>query len=547
MNRTRIALTASASALLLLISGCFSSGEDDEDGGADPTSSRADAGDPEPGGTFIWNVTTEAPTLDPQRSASALTQLSVSGLVYSKLLEFKTGPSIPFNAMEVQGDLADEWGHSDDGKTWTFHLREGVRFHDKAPVNGRKLTSADVACTLDRINTLPGVQKALIEVVERYETPDDYTVVFHLKESYAAFDETMANYYLSILPCEGTRGEFDLASTPIGTGPFTLESWTRDVDKKYLKNPNYFIAGKPYLDGINMMTIKDPAAQVAAFRAGELDSTGVSDTLLPSVLDSNPDAQVLRNKGVFQGHIVMNQAVKPFDDLRVRKAVSLAFDRKGMGESLSTPGFELSGPVPPVVFGGLDAEEAEELAPYDPEEARELLAEAGYPDGFDITLTTTDGYGPAVLNAAQWVQQDLKEIGINATLRVLDYSTWFTTWASEDYEIGYSLSSAFLSPDEWLSSYYLSTGARNWFNIDDPKLDQMILEQRGMLERDEREEALLEISRYIIENVSNPVMTYSSSGITVQQPYVHDWWPHPEYGASWVKNMWLGQEAPGRG
>ena len=546
MTRTRLTALGAAMAAALLLAGCFGGGSDGG-GGAGPTGSLPpDAGDPQPGGTFIWNTTTEPPTLDPTKSASALTQLAVSGLVYSKLLEFKTGRDTPFGSMIVQGDLAEKWDHSADAKTWTFTLRKGVTFHNKAPVNGRELTSADVLCTVDRIKNLPGVQKALLEVVDKTTAPDPYTVVFTLKEPYAAFDETVANYYISILPCEGTRGEFDLGTNPIGTGPFVLESWTRDIEKIYTKNPNYYVAGKPYIDGIKMVTMKDPAAQVAAFRSGELDSTGVSDTLLPSVLSSNPEAQVRLSMGTYQGHIVMNQSVKPFDDLRVRTAISLAFDRQGMGESLSTDGFKLSGPIPPIVFGGLPSDESAELAPYDPVAARKLLAEAGFPNGFDITLTTTDGYGPAVLNAAQWVQQDLKEVGINATLRILDYATWFSTWAAEDYQIGYSLSSAFLTADEWLSSYYLSTGARNWFNINDPKLDGLIIEQRGILDRGDREELLLEINRYIVENISNPVMTYASNGITVQQPYVHDWWPHPEFGASWVKNMWLGPESPTR-
>ncbi|MCW2603897.1 MAG: ABC-type dipeptide transport system, periplasmic component [Pseudonocardiales bacterium] len=547
MKRTSLTAVGGALVSLLLLAGCFGGGSKDDGGGAAPSGSiPADAGTPEPGGTFVWNTTTEPPTLDPHKSASALTQLAVSGLVYSKLLEFKTGRDTPYGSMTVQSDLAEKWEHSADAKTWTFTLRKGVKFHNKAPVNGREFTSADVLCTVDRIKNLPGVQKALLEVVDKTTAPDAYTVVFNLKEAYVAFDETVANYYLSILPCEGTRGEFDLATAPIGTGPFILQSWTRDVEKIYVKNPNYFIAGKPYLDGIRMVTMKDPAAQVAAFRAGELDSTGVSDSLLPSVLSSNPNAQVRLNMGTYQGHIVMNQSVKPFDDYRVRKAVSLAFDRQGMGESLSTDGFKLSGPIPPILFGGLPAEEAAKLAPFNRADAKKLLAEAGYPNGFDITLTTTDGYGPAIVNAAQWIQQDLKEVGINATLRILDYATWFSTWASEDYQIGYSLSSAFLTADEWLSSYYLSTGARNWFNINDPKLDAMIIDQRGILDRDKREAALLEINRYIEKNISNPVMTYSSNGITVQQPYVHDWWPHPEFGASWVKNMWLGPESPSK-
>ena len=109
---------------------------------------------------------------------------------------------------------------------------------------------------------------------------------------------------------------------------------------------------------------------------------------------------------------------------------------------------------------------------------------------------------------------------------------------------GYSASSAFLSADEWLSSYFLSNGSRNWFNINDPKLDQMINEQRGIIDRDKREEKLQDISRYIIENVSNPVMTYNGESTTVTRPWVHAWHPHPEYGPSWIKNVWVDSASP---
>lgn len=533
------AVLAVIATLLIGCSGASRSTEADH-------ASQPDAGPPQSGGAFVWNVTTEAPTLDPHKSASALTQQSVSGLVYSKLLEFKTGPGLPYGSMETQADLAETWEHSDDATVWTFNLRHGVKFHNKAPVNGRELTSADVVCTMDRIKALPGVQLSLIEGVAQVATPDPYTVVFTLREPYAAFDETVANYYLSILPCEAARGEFDLATNAIGTGPFVLDSWTRNVSKTYSRNPSYFIPGKPYLDALTMVTIADPTASIAAYRAGELDSTRVTAQLLPSVLNSVPDSRRIQTHPVYMGHIVMNQSVKPFDNLKVRRAVQMAFDRGGLARSTGVESFELSGPVPPMLFGGLTSEEAGTLAPYDPGAAKKLLAEAGYPNGFSVELTTTDGYGPTVVNSAQWVQEDLRKIGITASLRILDYATWFTTWAAEDYAIGYSLSSAFLSADEWLSSYYLSTGARNWFAIDDPKLDDMINEQRGMLDRDRREKLLLDISRYIEKNVANPVMSYAAADTTVQRPWVHDWWPHPEYGPSWVKNMWIGPDSPRR-
>lgn len=147
---------------------------------------------------------------------------------------------------------------------------------------------------------------------------------------------------------------------------------------------------------------------------------------------------------------------------------------------------------------------------------------------------------------AQFVQEDLKAIGINAQLKVLDYATFYTTWAAKDYQIGYGYLTTMMSVDEYLSSIWASDGTRNWFNINDPKLDELIGEQRGSLDQDKREKKLMEINEYILDKVANPVMSYTVSNPSVQAPYVHDVWTHPEYATGYWRDVWLGPEAPGR-
>jgi peptide/nickel transport system substrate-binding protein len=533
----------------LLLAGCFGGGSS-KDSRTDPTAAvdlLPDAGTPQDGGTFTTIDPSDAPSLDPHKAASAYTGGGVSGIVYSKLLDFKVGREIPYGSMEVYGDLAESWKRSDDGKTWTFTLRKGVKFQNIAPVNGREFVAADVLCTVDRIKTLPGVQANLMVVVDSVTAPDPHTVVFNLNAPYAAFDETMANFYMTMLPCEGTRGEFDLATKPIGTGPFIMAQWDRKQQRIYKKNPDYFVKGKPHLDEFKIIIMADPVAQIAAFRTGQVDYFGsITETLLPTLVSTNPDAVVRRQMGMTEGWTFFNQNVKPFDNLKVRQAIQMSLDRDGMARTFSSPGYKLSGPIPPNIFGGLSPEESGKLTPYDPTAAKKLLAEAGYPNGFDVILTTTDGYGPVITNRAQWVQEDLKKIGITATLKVLDYATWFSTWQSKDYQMGYGYSSGLMTADEFLAAYWLSNGTRNWFNINDPKLDAMIMQQRSELDKDKREKLLLDTNRYIINNVANPVASYTNATIVVQQPYVHDLWGHPMYARSWVKDLWLGPEAPGR-
>jgi len=504
-------------------------------------------GPAEDGGTITVVDPSDSPTLDGMKSPSAYTHASISGIVYSKLLEFAVGRDTPYGSMGVRGDLAEKWGHSDDGLTWTFNLHKGVKWQNVAPVSGREFTSADVVCTIDRIMTMPGVQKNLVEIVDQVQTPDDYTVVFTLNSPYPDFDQTMASFYMEIYPCEGTRGEYDLNSTAIGTGPFILQKWDRGVQKTYVKNPDYFVAGKPHLDQVNLLVMPDTQAQLAAYRAGQLDVFAPSDQLYPSLLGSNPDAIVRQQIGLTVNQIMFNAAKKPFDDYRVRRAVAMSWDRDGMGKSFySHNGYALTGPFPASLFGGMTPEDAQKSIPYDPEGAKKLLAEAGYPDGFSAEMLTTSGYGQPFVNQAQWVQQDLAKIGVNVTLKILDYATYYATYQQQNYSIAWGLGTGFLTTDEWLESLYTSDGPRNWFGTKDATLDAMIKAQQSELDKSKRADELKDINNYILDKVIPEFLGFTLGGLIAQQAWVHNVYTHPQYARPYLADVWLDSSAPGR-
>jgi peptide/nickel transport system substrate-binding protein len=544
--RTRLQLVITLVAVALLGTACFSApggGRASAGNGA-----QQDAGPPQQGGIFRYALPSDARSLDPHAQSSYNTHIAI-GATYSKLVDFDTGPDIPYGSPQLEGDLAESWGPSDDGRTWTFQLRHGVRFHDVPPVNGREFTADDVLCTVQRIRELPGHQLNLISTVQEVTAPDPYTVVFRLAVPYAEFDMNMANHFMEILPCEATRGEFDVSTTAIGTGPFVLDRWVRDRERVFSANPHYYAADKPHLAGMHVSIVPDQASAIAALRTGQLDflSTLSSDKAqVDRLLSQNPDLVLREEQGLTQVRIFMNQEAEPFDDPRVRRAVALAIDRAGMLGAIRSGG-DLTGPVTPTLFGGLPSDTSAELQPHDPEQARQLLAEAGYPNGFSTRMILTDGYGETVVREAQWAQQDLAEVGIQVELDVQDYATYFTeSFAGKNYEMGFGLQTPMLAADEYLSSEWLSTGARNWYGIDDPELDRLINAQRGMLDRPAREQALLDVQRYIVEEVSNPVPLYVYDNQTILAPYVHDLFPHPDYGTRHQADMWLGPEAPGR-
>jgi len=542
MNRPRRfgRITLAVTSIVLLTSACFGGGTGsnaDSEGGA----LVRDDGPPESGGIFQIAATTDTDSLDFQREASYTVQTAV-GAVYNRLLAFKTGDDIDYGTNEVEGDLAQEWEVSDDARTWTVSLRDGVTWQDKAPVNGRPFTADDVLCTFDRLRAIQGHALSLISNVESIEAPDDLTVVFNLADPYPAFGETLANPFLAIIPCEAKDEEFDMAEEAIGTGPFMLDTWRRDQERVYLKNPEYFVDGQPYLDGYTTTIIPDAQAQIAALRSGKIDMMTTLSTEKRQVeqLISQVDGlQKSEETGTVQTRVFMNTQKAPFDQLEVRRAVALAIDKQGMIDNIRSGG-TVTGPITPSMFGALSTEEVEALTPYDPDEAQRLLADAGFPDGFEATMTVTTGYGETIVREAQWVQQDLAKVGIDVELEVQDYATYVgDTWPNGKYDIAYGLQTPMLTADEYLSTEYLSSGSRNWSFVDDPDLDAMITEQRSITDTAEREEALKEIGRYILENVATPLPLYVYNGQTLLSPRVRGWNPHPDYSTREYQNVWL--------
>jgi len=282
-------------------------------------------------------------------------------------------------------------------------------------------------------------------------------------------------------------------------------------------------------------------------RTGKIDVVGtVADMdTVNAVLKTNPDVYV--TKELYSPAMVyMNLAEEPLQNLKVRQAISMAIDREGMMNTVR-PGGKLTGPVSTYAVGALTADEVKKLQPYDVDKAKKLLAEAGYPDGFETTMMVTTAYGEVVTNEAQWVQEDLAKIGIKVNIDVQDYGTYIgKSWPGKLYKMGYGLQTPWLTADDFLMSVYYSKGTRNWYNINDPELDKMILDQRSIMDPDKRIDELKDIQKYIIKNVMNPVMLYNYNQLVVYGGYIHDIYTQPEYGYRHVMLMWMDESSPTR-
>lgn len=521
---------------LLLLAACSTAAEEQPT----PAPPQSSADEPRYGGV-IKMISVAAPdTLDPHRGTSSYTHNAI-GLVYNKLLTYPTGEGVEYTDYSLIPELAQDWDISHDGLTYTFYLRDDVRWHDVPPVNGRPFVADDVVATMERIRSLPGHQAYMLNKVARIEAPDEHTVVFTLTEPYAPFLHYMANHYMWILPREAAEGRIDLDNTAIGTGPFQLDSFDRSVGRLvYSKNEHYWKEGLPYLDGVEINRVADQGSRVAAFRTGQADVYATpSPEEAQNIVSTHP--QVVQKPYLSANHVILlvNPNVKPLDDIRVRQAINHAIDANNMVLAI-THGGEVSGPIPPTLGEwALSKEERNQYAPYDPEKAKALLAEAGYPDGFSLTMISYP-VAEELIRAAQWVIEDLKKVGIQVTLEVQEISTLLSkSWPQLEYEMGIVVQASFQEADEWLYGQYHSQGGRNWFGVNDPKLDQMLEEQRKILDHDQRVAKVHEIQRYISQEVMNPIPLVIYNNYYLSQPHVRNWDFHASYGWTHMDRVWL--------
>ncbi|MFA5565586.1 MAG: ABC transporter substrate-binding protein [Acidimicrobiia bacterium] len=548
-RRSRIVASVFLALMLSFMVACGSSGSR-EDLGLNAQSSTSTSGSAEDvgsnefeampvrGGVLTIAEISDGDTLDPYASAYANVHQRV-GLAASRLLKPDTTGEYGFGEAPLGPDLAEAWDISDDLLTYTFKLREDVFWHDIAPVNGRQFTSDDVVASFEKIQA-DGVQASMLAHVTEIVAPDDFTVVLTLDRPFAPLLSYMGNHQMWIMPREGIEGLYDMSKVLIGTGPFIMTKWDRDVQTVYEANDNYYDKDLPYLDKIVMPVIPEQSARIAAYRSGEIDMIA---SLTPQerelIMASVPGSYVVEDIGTSPVMMYVNMGRKPFDDVRVRRAISLAVDRVGLGETIFGEGL-LSGPVNShLARFALSQDELSELIPYDPELARRLLAEAGYPDGFESSLMVSSGYGPAYVTAAEWVVADLGDVGIKMNIDVVDQATYSTRRPEVNYDMGVGPSTPFQEPDEWLRSQYHTGGDRNWWNIDDATLDEMLDEQARTVDEDQRIKLVQDIQRYILTDVVNPSHLWVANTATIIQPRIKNFAPQPEYGRGYLAYLWI--------
>jgi ABC-type transport system substrate-binding protein len=482
----------------------------------------------------------EAPGLDPHLSISFLTHSYVS-LSYGQLVRFPNGPEQKSPTdFSILPDLAEKWTVSKDGKVYTFSLRKGVRFHNKPPVNGRELVAEDVKYSLERFMAKSGFATRF-EPVSAIDVVDKHTVKITLKEPYAPFLNHLANpSFCAILPKEAEEKfkDFNHPDAVIGTGPFVLKSYDKGVKAVFERNPTYYMKDKPYLDGVTIEITPDAAARVAVLRAGKAELPHIWGWVSPEEARAlkGTDLVVTPHKVIGQGFIYMRTDQPPFNDIRVRRAMSLAIDRKAWNDALLFgEGCIDAGPIPCAMTdwkldaSKIDAAKARYLIGHDPNEAKKLLAEAGQ-KSLTIPLFHWPGYVVPWRSYYELAADNLGKVGINVELKPEEYGKYISTTALGKYDkAAMGPSTPFTEVDDFLFGRFYPELPTNQSRVADAELSRMLVAQRREMDPKKRKVIVDDIQRYLADKAYY-VYVPQWPQYVAQPPYVKGFKHHDGYG-----------------
>ncbi len=443
--------------------------------------------------------------------------------------------------------IAQSWETSDGGKVYTFHLRQGVKWQNLPLVNGRELTADDVKWTYD-LFMKGGPRATSFDLVAKVEATDKYTVKITLKSPYPDFVlSALADQYSFILPREIADRDGDLGKTIVGSGPFQVKQTFGKERILYEKNPNYFIPGAPLLDAIDYSLIADFATTRAAFRAGQIHLGG-GDNLTPAEMrafvGSAPNAIPYIIEPAFSYVFLTRLDKAPFNDVRVRRAISMAIDRPGIVKDIFEGEASIQSPIPWQYM--YDARPSLDQLPYykyDPAAAKKLLADAGYPNGIKFTSNFYP-YAAIQQQIAIWLD-NLKAVGIDVSLLQQDNTAFNSALLTHSYDsaaTGYTVGGR-SSMDGWLYFNMYSTSQSNYGGIKNADLDKLLGAQQVEVDPAKR----ITIARQVFQMEADQVWRIpfvKSNTIQYQSNKIHNFVYHesmiPAYGlASTLDYLWV--------
>ncbi len=418
-------------------------------------------------------------------------------------------------------ELATSWAWSDDGKTLTFKLRQGVTWHD-----GKPFTSADVKCTFDLL-TGKATEKLKVNFRANWfsniadvttEGPEQATFTF--KQPQPAFLALLASGFTPVYPCHVSPK--DMRQNPIGTGPFKFVEFKANQSMKVVRNPNYWKPGRPYLDAIEYTIIPNRSTAILGFVSGKFDMTFPFEVTVPLMKDVKaqmPDAVCEITPTNTAPNVLMNP-VPPFDDLRLRRAVAMTLDRQAFINILGEGQGDIGGAMLPSPAGvwGLPPEILKTLPGFDPdiqksrEAAREIMRSLGYGPDKHLKVKFSARNLAIYRDPAVLLMDQLKEIWIDGELEVVETATWVPKLIRRDYQVALSVvGNGVDEPDQNFFENYVC-GSRNYMGYCNKELDVLVNQQSMERDQEKRQKLVWEIDRRLQADVVRPMLYFIRSG-----------------------------------
>ena len=447
--------------------------------------------------------------IDPHPSGSGI-DMSEATLLYNGLVKYNDIGDVK----EIVGDLATHWDVSEDGLTYTFFIPEGVQWTD-----GEPLTADDVVFSLDRM-VQEGESRPRAGALRTYyngsEAIDPQSIAVNLKFPAAAFLPALGIDYMKVVPKHVVEAGTEIGDVApqIGSGPYEMVNYRKGDSIEYKRNENYFKDGLPLLDGIIKYVITDKGRTKAGFETKQLlmATVGFTGMNVQDYLSLQESAGDHLNVHFMNDYLaiglMLNTTVPPYDDPKVRRALFLAVDRQAQVDAFGFGKGSIHGPLPSWLWFGMPEEELLQVPgfrqtadgkkdPQDIEMAKQLLAEAGYPDGFDATITVrqTGIYA----DQAALLKDQFRDIGINITTRPMESTAGIAAFLALDFEMGIQGTGfAFHDPDQILAGLYLPRGARNYPGWEHPKITELYDEQARATDQTKRGEIISEIEQILL-------------------------------------------------
>jgi peptide/nickel transport system substrate-binding protein len=503
---------------------------------------------PRYGGVLTFVVPSEPPSYDAH-------QEETFGLIHPTAPHYNTLMRVdPFDKTGTKpvGDLAESWTISKDGLVYTFKLRKGVKFHD-----GGEMTSKDVKASYDKIIFPPAGIKSLrkdsYDAVEVVEAPDPYTIRFRLKWPEPSLLLNLASPWNWIYKADILAKDMHWYETHImGTGPFLFVEHIKGSEWVGKKNPNYWDKGKPYLDGYRALFVSSSAQQVAAIRAGRAHiqfrsfSPPERDQLVQALGDK---VTVQESPWDCLNFVSMHHEKKPFDDKRVRRALSLALDRYEGSKNLSkiTLVKDVAGVQVPGTPWATPPAELEKLAGYGHDinanraEARRLLREAGVPDGFSFTFKNRGiphPYEPLGI----WLIDQWRQIGLNVKQEVIEASAYHPMLKRGDFEVAMDFQCGFIVEPDLDLPRFVSNSDANYGKHKDKVIDELFQKQSRAIDLEERRKYLRAFEKRLLDEEAHVIYTLQWHRIVVHSAKVKGWTITPShYLNNQLDTVWLSE------